>query len=151
MASSLSLLKSITQKCQVISNRLGKTIKNYCLGTYQPRMADKCFLCLTLNMLGDVANKTDSVFCLFFFLMNCRSSLMQLNYTHIPHFLQPIASLKVILAHKNLPSGCCQACAWNKHGCLVEKAGTETSVINEPFSSVLQQVSAVYMVTPVLI
>lgn len=70
MASSLTLLKSISQKYQVISNRLGKTIKNY-NSTWEVPAKDchgwlTSALSLLDTVLGDVADKTDIVFCLVF-------------------------------------------------------------------------------------
>lgn len=87
MASSLTLLNSISQKMpsnpkqiRQDNNELQQHLK------YQPKKCQGWLttappLLLTLNMLGDTANKPDLV---LFFLINCCSSLMQLNYTHIP-------------------------------------------------------------------
>lgn len=88
MASSLILLKSISQKMS--SNPKQIRQDNNELQQHLEVPAQKCQgwltsappLLLTLNMPGDTANKTDLV--LLFFLINCCSSLMQLNYTRIP-------------------------------------------------------------------
>lgn len=57
---------------------------------------------------------------------------MQLNYTYIPPFPSAHSLPSKLSCRTNpLPSGCCQACAWNKCGCSVKVAGTKPSMIHE--------------------